>query len=345
MNPELSSLQVQFKDPIPARSKYRLSIFVWVSWQWHKEMRENKLNVKNRLEFKSWDFPHSLPRRIAIALRDREANPSDIGNYKDPFKRLGDRYRAYWRDHLEIQNKVFSNNEPDLQTPEDYVKPTFSFKNSFPTYENTKTVSSFNSSDPNIENDSDQNNTCNEHSRTERSDSSAKHSTHVTVNERPKPPSSYIESPELVALLNYIHSRDHAVALGMIIDFVKYGNLQKSQNDRKRLHEILIRAGFSSEFISLHDSYMEYYIHNLKFIYAEMWKTVSSLINVNHRAMVNVNDIILAESFPHQNINANTNFSSISQNRSSESTADNNLRNSDSSTSSKSKYTIFKLFF
>lgn len=216
----------------------------------------------------------------------------------------------------------------------------FSFQNSFPTYENTKSISSFNQSDPIIENDSDQNDTCNEHSRAERYDSTVKRSTHGTANERPKPPSSYIESPELVALLNYIHSRDHAIGLSMVIDFVTHGNLQRSQNDWKRLLEILIRAGFSSEFISHHNSYMEYYIHNLKFIHEGMWETVSFLINerqnVNQQAMVNVHDVVSSESFSNQNI--------ICHNLSSESTADNNLRNSDSSKSSEGIQTIVLLF-
>lgn len=120
-------------------------------------------------------------------------------------------------------------------------------------------------------------------------------STQTSLNERPKPPSSYIESPELVALLNHIHSRDHAICLGMVIDFLKYGELRKTQNDRKRLHEILIHAGFSSEFISQHEEYMEYFIHNLQFVHGDLWKIVYSSNrksqNPNQEVLVNTQGI------------------------------------------------------
>lgn len=291
MNSDLRSSQSQFNESIPARSKHRLSIFVWVCWQWHKQMRENKANVKNKLEFLSWNEPHSLPRRLAIALRDREANPHDITNYNDPFFRLGNRYRAYWQDHLELHEKVFSNNEPELDTPKDYVKPVFSFGNSFPNYENTKDATAFNTSEINS-GICNQNNGSSVRVPFDHGHSSTQNSVRdSSVNERPKPPSSYIESPELVALLNHIHSRNHAICLSMIIDFSKYGELCKTQNDRKRLHEILICAGFSSEFISQHEEYMEYFIHNLQFVHADLWKIVYSSIrksqNSNQEVIVN----------------------------------------------------------
>lgn len=280
VDPDLSSSRAQFKKSIPPRSKYRLSIFVWVCWQWHKQMRENKVNVKNKLEFASWSEPHSLPRRLAIALRDREANPSDFSNYNDPFMRLGDRYRAYWQHHSEIHEKVFRNNEPDLDIPEDYVKPVFNFENSLPTYENTKKDRSDDNTELNRGNPGQ--NQASIHAplqceRPERGSNIQNVARSLSVNERPKPPTSYIESPELVASINHIHSRNHAICLGMVIDCLKYGKL-RVQNDRKRLHEIMINAGFSCEFISNHGDYMEYFIYNLHFTHAALWETIYSAI-------------------------------------------------------------------
>lgn len=305
MDPGLRSSRAQFKKSIPPRSKHRLSIFVWVCWQWHRQMRENKMNVKNKLEFASWNEPHSLPRRLAIALRDREANPSDISNYNDPFIRLGDRYRAYWQHHSEIHGKVFSNNEPGLDIPIDYVKPVFSFRNSLPTYENTKDDTSFNSSELDRETSSE-NHASSEHFQRERPDraGNAQNATcNLSVNGRPKPPSSYIESPELVALLNHIHTRNHAICLSMVVDCLKYGKLRRMQNDRERLHEIMIHAGFSCEFISHHGDYMEYFINNLHFIHAELWETIYSgidqLQNLNQsNPASNINTISLNSCSP-----------------------------------------------
>lgn len=285
-------------EPIPKRSKYRVNIFVWTCWQWHRQMRENLPNVKNKLVFASWHEPHSLPRRLAIALRENEANPNDFCNYKDPFSRLGDRYRAYWLDHREFHDMVFRYDEPLLELPENYERPIFTFEYAFPTHmssncvtetnrrENTTRMDSeeshlgeISTSDSVLENERHENidgNGCetggNDLFRNQRNSSNNEN------NVRPKPPSQYVASPELVALIQYIRSRNHELCLSMIIDYLKNGELFPRRNNHKRMHEIMINSGFSCDFISMHDDYLEYYIKDLKCMHDALWKSTIDLI-------------------------------------------------------------------
>lgn len=262
----------QFDKPIPKRSKFRINIFVWTCWHWHKQMREEKRIIKNKLIFASWNESHSLSRRLAIALRDKEANPNDTCNYKDPYGRIGDRYRTYWLDHREYHDHVFRYEEPSLEFPEDYEKPIFLIKNAFPTHMNTSNnIQEIPVHPIEIRSGSGENGTveaCVSPKYVEVIRNSI-----TSQEQRPKLPSSYTESPELIVLIKYINSRDHEICLSMIIDFLKNGELLQMQENRIRIYELLINAGFSSDFISKYNDYMEYYIcNNLKFMHKDLWK-------------------------------------------------------------------------
>lgn len=278
--------------PIPKRSKFRINIFVWTCWQWHKQMREHDVNIKNKLIFASWNESHSLPRRLAIALHDREANANDICNYKDPYVRLGDRYRAYWCDHRKYHDTVFYNDEPSKEFPEGYEKPIFTYENAFPTHINVRNNITTCIMTENNSNDVCENicivgvpSTSQQQQNTDESIINTILRKKKENEKRPLPPSTYVESPELVILIKYINSRDHEICLSMMINYLKYGELLEKHNDRKRLYELLINAGFTIDFISRHDDYMEYYVCDLKFVHGELWRKIFDLIG--HRNNMN----------------------------------------------------------
>lgn len=259
-------------------------------------MREDKRILKNKLIFASWNELHSLSRRLCIALRDREANPNDTCSYKDPYGRTGDRYRTYWLDHIEYHEQVFRCDEPSLEFPEDYEKPIFSLENAFPTHMNTRNNTQAILVQP-IEMQSDL-------GGNERAEACVSPeylemigNAITSQEQRPQLPSSYIESPELVVLIKYINSRDHEICLSMIIDYMKNGALLQMQENRNRMYELLINAGFSSDFISRYDDYIEYYIFNLKFVHGDLWKRVFNLI----RERNSVNDIIFTRAIVDSN--------------------------------------------
>lgn len=307
--------QSQFNEPIPKRSKFRINIFVCTCWEWHKQMRENVSNTKNKLIFASWNEPHSLSRRLAIALRENEANPNDFCNYKDPFNRLGDRYRAYWMDHREYHRMVFNYNEPLLEFPENYEKPIFIFGNAFPSLmnvvdirqrENSQQMSSQMNAESTLASDVIPGNGLYGQNSPNRlrddtymigipgTSQQQQKSSENSIIERPTAPSPYVASPELIALMQYINSRSHEICLSMTIDYLNYGQLITPRNNRRRLHEILINAGFSCEFISRHDDYMGSYISDLIFAHGSLWKTILNLIE-KRNSTNRVSDYVIAD--------------------------------------------------
>lgn len=124
----------QVVKPLKIRNAGTKNAFIVICWKWLQDMKTlQPYNVWNDLIFAKFSAPHSLTRRLGIALHCKEIVNDDATNI------LPDRYRKYWKNHPEYYNVVFSEDEPDLiLPPPPYDLPTFSLNHPYPTIESTR---------------------------------------------------------------------------------------------------------------------------------------------------------------------------------------------------------------
>lgn len=120
-------------QPIKIRAAETKNLFIQICWEWLRDMKTLQSNtVWNDLVFAKWYAPHSLPRRLGIALRAKENVNNDATNL------LPDRYRKYWKNHPEFFHIVFNADVPNLiLPPPPYELPFFTINNPYPTIQNT----------------------------------------------------------------------------------------------------------------------------------------------------------------------------------------------------------------
>lgn len=121
-------------QPLKIRAVETKNLFILICWEWLRDMKTLQSNtVWNDLIFAKWYAPHSLTRRLGIALCAKENVNNDATNL------LPDRYRKYWKTHPEFSNIVFNADVPDLiLPPPPYELPIFTINNPYPTIQNTR---------------------------------------------------------------------------------------------------------------------------------------------------------------------------------------------------------------
>lgn len=123
----------QVLQPLKIRAADSKNLFILICWGWLRDIKIiQPNNVWNDLVFAKWHAPHSLTRRLGIALNCKEIANSDATN------KIPDRYRKYWKSHPEFFSFVFSKNKPDLLLPlPPYELPIFSINHPYPTIQST----------------------------------------------------------------------------------------------------------------------------------------------------------------------------------------------------------------
>lgn len=119
-----------FQNPVRLniRTIESKSVFISICWKWLQDMKLlQPYTVWNDLVFAKWYKPHSLSRRLGIALRCKEIVNEDATN------KLPDRFRRYWRKHPEFFDVVFCQDEPVVMLPSiTYELPLFDLNNPYP---------------------------------------------------------------------------------------------------------------------------------------------------------------------------------------------------------------------
>lgn len=126
-------IENQVLKPLKIRAADSKNLFILICWEWRRDMKILQPDTLwNDLIFAKWHAPHSLTKRLGIALRCKEIANNDATN------KLPDRYRKYWKSHPEYFNFVFCENKPILMLPAlPYKRPVFSIYLPYPTIQST----------------------------------------------------------------------------------------------------------------------------------------------------------------------------------------------------------------
>lgn len=110
------------------RDETTKNVFIIICWGWLQDMKILEPNtVFHDLVFSKWSQPHSLTRRLGIALQCIECQNSDAT------KILADRFRRYWKNHRAFDDQVFGQEKPVLRLPPaPYELPKFSLNDPYP---------------------------------------------------------------------------------------------------------------------------------------------------------------------------------------------------------------------
>lgn len=88
------------------------SVFIITCWNWLQDMKILEPNtIRVNLTFSKWSKPHSLTRRLGIALQCVEILNGDMSN------KLPIRFRAYWKNNRSFYDQVFGREKPALCFP------------------------------------------------------------------------------------------------------------------------------------------------------------------------------------------------------------------------------------
>lgn len=121
-------METQKVKPLKIRDKATKSVFIFTCWSWLQDMKILEPHkIRDDLTFSQWSKPHSLTRRLGIALQCMEIQNDDAAN------KLPDRFRAYWKKNRAFYGQIFGPEKLILQLPSaPYEFPSFQLNVPYP---------------------------------------------------------------------------------------------------------------------------------------------------------------------------------------------------------------------